>query len=603
MRVIKFFLVVITAFFFLASCQKEMSFEQNLSVGTLKDDGTGSCLPFTVNGIFKEDSLVNATNYIEIQVNITETGSYIIKSDTINGYSFYGAGTLDAPGLNTVRLYANGRPVDPGINTFTITYDSSTCMIDVLVITVGPPAVYTLGGAGSTCTGVSTSGIYIVSVPMIFGNSVTLDVNVTTIGSYTLTTPVVNGISFSGSGDFTAIGAQTVTLSATGTPTAAGSVNFALTGNSSSCNFPVTITAAPSLAVYTLGGAGSACTGFVIAGTYTSGTGLSASNTVTIDVNVTTIGAYMISTTAANGVTFSKIGTFTVIGSQTVTLTGSGTPTTAGVTNHTVNGAVGTCTFSITYTGGASPAAYTLSGASGACTVATVAGTYTAGTVLTSANTVTVQVNVTTIGAYTLSTNTVNGITFSKTGVFATTGIQTVILTGNGTPAAAGTNTFMPQVGTSSCTFQLTVTGGAATEFIKCKINGIDFTFNDSAGAIFPVPNPEVLVIGGYVNSTSSESFGFAIESLVTGGTVTPGTYTMAGSGTTYQIYAQYEDPSGILWDPSDGSVIAADPFIITITTRTLTRVTGTFSGTLREDGTGAVTKIITAGSFSVLIQ
>lgn len=602
--ILKFFLVVITAFFFLASCQKEMSLELDLSVGTLKEDGAGSCLPSTVGGIFKEDSLLNSTNYIEIQVNITETGTYVIKSDTINGYSFYGAGTLDAPGLNTVRLFANGRPVDPGINTFTFTYNSSTCLIDVPVITVGPPAVYTLGGAASTCTGVTLNGVYMVNVPMIPGNTVTLDVNVTTIGSYTLTTPVVNGISFSVNGDFTSTGPQTVTLNATGTPTAAGSLNFALSGSTSSCTFPVTITAATGLAVYTLGGAGSSCTGFVAAGTYTPGTVLNAGNTITIDVNVTTIGTYTISTTAANGVTFSKIGLFTATGPQTVILTGSGTPTAAGATNYTVNGAVGTCTFSITFTAGATPAVYTLSGAPNACTVATVAGTYTAGAALTAANTVTVQVNVTTIGAYTLSTNMVNGMTFSKTGVFATMGIQNVILVGNGTPTAAGTNSFTPQVGTSSCTFQVTATGGGPTDFITCKINGIDFSFNFSPSATYPFPG--AIEINGFVNSTSPEEMYLAIDrSIVTGGTITATTYTMSGSASgTYDLYAEYVDPSGNFWDPSDGSVVPADPFTITITTLTATRVTGTFIGTVRDVvGAGPNTKTITAGSFSVPIQ
>lgn len=603
MRLIKVFLAVISVFFFLASCQKEMSLEQGLSEGTLKEDGTGNCLPSTVNGIFKEDSTLTASNFIEVQLNITQTGTYIIKSDTINGYSFYGGGSIEATGINTIRLYAHGKPTDPGVNQFTIRYDSSSCIIDVPVVTVGPSGSYTLGGSGSNCTGVTLSGIYMAGVP-VAGNTATVNVTVTTAGSYSMSTPVVNGISFSATGDFTTTGAQTVTLIASGTPTAAGTSNFLLSANSSSCTFSVPVTAAAGPAVFTLGGAGSSCTGFVSAGTYTSGMSLTAANTVTVNVNVTTVGAYALSTTLANGVTFSKLGIFTLTGPQTVTLTGSGTPTAAGAITHTLNAPSGNCSFTITYAGGAGPAAYTLSGAPGACTAAIVAGTYNAGTALNATNTVTVQVNVTTVGAYTLSTNTVNGMTFSKTGSFITTGIQTVILNGSGTPAAAGASVLTPVIGSSSCTFTVTVTSTAPTDFIVCTINGVVVSFNDNPSATYFTPNQD-LGIDGLVNSTSSsEEMFLEIDKSISGGTITTGTYTMAGTAAgVYNLYAEYVDPSGGFWDPRDVPSGSPDPFTITITSLTATRVSGTFSGTVRSNaGTGTTTKTITSGSFSVPI-
>jgi uncharacterized protein (TIGR02145 family) len=52
--------------------------------------------------------------------------------------------------------------------------------------------------------------------------------------------------------------------------------------------------------------------------------------------------------------------------------------------------------------------------------------------------TVTLVANVTSVGSYTISTNTLNGVTFSKSGTFSSTGAQTVTLTPSGTPIAAG---------------------------------------------------------------------------------------------------------------------------------------------------------------------
>jgi len=607
MNVLRYFILVFTTFILFVSCQKELSLEQGLAVGTLKEDATGFCLPSSVIGIFKEDTLLNNTTYIELQIDITETGTYIIKSDTINGYSFYGAGIVESPGLNTVRLFAKGTPVGPGINTFTISFDASTCSIDIPVVSVGIPAVYTLGGAGSTCTGVVVNGVYMAAVPMNATNTVMLDVNVTSTGSYNLSTPVVNGISFSASGDFNATGPQTVSLNGNGTPITEGDVNFSLSGNSGSCTFTVSIGAAPSMAVYTLGGAGSSCTGFVSSGTYTSGISLDASNTVTVDVNVTVIGDYQISTTQVNGVSFNTIGSFTTTGPQTVTFTGSGVPASPGATNYTVNGQTDNCTFSINYAPGASPAAYTLNGAPGNCTVATVGGTYNVGTALTASNTVTIEVNVTTIGAYTISTTVVNGINFTNSGTFSTTGTNQVILVGSGTPIAAGTSVFTPQGGTSGCTFSITVTGSGADVF-SCKINNVFTSFIDNAAGIYNT-NPSDLSMEGSVNEATSPEFlqiEIDKESFGPGTAVTPGTYTNAGSAPNqYILIVFYIDNANTGWFPRSvltGSTIT-DPFTVTITSVTATRVTGTFSGTVSDVDTRLLTKTITEGVFDLPIQ
>lgn len=102
------------------------------------------------------------------------------------------------------------------------------------------------------------------------------------------------------------------------------------------------------------------------------------------------------------------------------------------------------------------PLPNSLGGSPGNCTAITFAGTYSKGVPLTASNTATVQVNVETPATYTISTNTVSGVSFSKTGTFTATGLQSVVLTGSGTPTASGPQNFTVTFGSSSCTFTLT---------------------------------------------------------------------------------------------------------------------------------------------------
>ncbi len=56
------------------SCLKEHSYENGNgpSQGTLQDDGTGDCLPKTVNGSYVVGTILEGNvNYIEVQVDVT----------------------------------------------------------------------------------------------------------------------------------------------------------------------------------------------------------------------------------------------------------------------------------------------------------------------------------------------------------------------------------------------------------------------------------------------------------------------------------------------------------------------------------------------------
>jgi len=200
------------------------------------------------------------------------------------------------------------------------------------------------------------------------------------------------------------------------------------------------------------------CLGAVISGVYYKDTAIKASNYVDISVQVDTVGTYTISTDTVNGYYFKATGTFTATGTQVIRLIGGGKPLAAGTNIFTVSYNGTFCDFSITVTAAAPPpggsAVFTV-----ACTGATPSGTYVAGTALTASNTITLNVNVTTVGTWNVTTApAVNGMTFAGTGTFATTGAQTITLTASGTPAAAGTFTFTVTGATATCTFQGTVT-------------------------------------------------------------------------------------------------------------------------------------------------
>ena len=87
-----------------------------------------------------------------------------------------------------------------------------------------------------------------------------------------------------------------------------------------------------------------------------------------------------------------------------------------------------------------------------------VSGTFVQGMLLDTSAKVNMNVMVTTAGTYTISTNSVNGYTFSGKGTFAATGLQSVVLTAAGTPITNGINSFTANGNnSSSCQFKVAV--------------------------------------------------------------------------------------------------------------------------------------------------
>lgn len=204
---------------------------------------------------------------------------------------------------------------------------------------------------GGLCLPKTVNGSYVANTALVPAtNTITVDVNVGTAGTYDIYSDTINGYHFRGTGNFTANGMQTVTLNGSGTPLIQGNNVFTVFFDSTECDITVQVlpAGAGGPAVFALAGAGGACTTPTINGTYVIGTALTASNTVVLTVNVTTIGTYTVSTAAVQGMTFSGTGTLAATGAQTITLTGTGTPIApAGNIIIPVTVAGGTCNFTI----------------------------------------------------------------------------------------------------------------------------------------------------------------------------------------------------------------------------------------------------------------
>lgn len=507
-------------------CQKETSFElpNTPAIGSLQDDASGDCLPKTVNGTYAVgQALVPTTHSITVSVDVVKTGTYTIYTDTVNGYYFRATGSFTTLGTNTVTLRGNGTPFAPGTNNFVVNFSGTVCDIQV---TVTSPAVFTLAGAPNACTTPVINGTYGKDVPLTAANTVVLQVNVTQVGAYNVTTTAVNGMTFSGSGVFPGTGAQTITLTGTGTPNTVGNNTIPVTVGSSTCSFVINVIG-PGVA--TLGGAPNACTPSTVNGTYAQNVALTSSNTVTVQVNVTTAGVISISTNTVAGFSFSFTGPLNT-GVQNVNLVGTGTPNAAGTQNFTVTLGSSTCTFSVPVTG---PGVGTLGGAPAACTPSTVNGTYTQNVALTAANTVTIQVNVTTPGTFNITTNTVTGFSFAFSGPLLTTGVQNVNLVGTGTPTATGPQNFTVTLGSSTCTFTVTVAGSTAAVFtIDCPnvvVNGT-YTAGTPLTAANTITLPVTVTTAGTYNiSASVNGMTFSATGSATLATTT---ITLTGTGT-----------------------------------------------------------------------
>ena len=200
------------------------------------------------------------------------------------------------------------------------------------------------------------------------------------------------------------------------------------------------------------------CSGSVVSGQYLAGVSLASDNVIKVQINVTNVGQYTITTTKLNGMQFSATGKFTSTGMHPVVLQGAGKPATKGIFTFNTSGTAG-CEFNVVV--GEKPidySVYTVYESDLVCQQPLLHGRLIKGVPLSVEDRLIFSIHVTAPGAFVIYTDSINGIYFSATGNFTTTGDQTVILHGFGTPTDAGNFYFNLHAGNGSCSFAVTCT-------------------------------------------------------------------------------------------------------------------------------------------------
>jgi hypothetical protein len=378
MKFLRLLLFVLTAGILFTSCQKELSAETGSAIGTIAKDAGGNCAPATPSGAYKKDTALNATNFVDIQLDITNVGIYIVTTDTVNGYYFRATGVTPLPGVNIIRLVGFGKPIAAGTNLFKVKFNTDVCEFAVPVTGTtggGTNAVFTYANTGAACTNAMQTGSFFVGVPTNPATHyITIYANVTTAGAYTLTTnPAPNGLTFNASGSFATTGNnQPIVLRSIGNvaPTASGttSYTFTTTTPASSCGFDLTVQAAPTPATFTFN-----CGAPAFTGTYQAGVD-AVGGTLKIQVTSLAGGFYTITSDTQNGVRFSGAGVLAASPTpQDVILFASGIAAAAGTFTYTITGVGGTgaCSVSQTYTAAPATTGFIKANIEGATTFTT----------------------------------------------------------------------------------------------------------------------------------------------------------------------------------------------------------------------------------------
>ncbi|MFT3910338.1 MAG: hypothetical protein QM737_13015 [Ferruginibacter sp.] len=278
-----------------------------------------------------------------------------------------------------------------------------------------------------------------------------------------------------------------------------------------------------TIALGSLSDASGNCYTTVVAGVYQEDSVLQTSNYIDAAANFTTTGAYTVRTDTINGYYFTGNGTVYNTGNSTIRLNGTGQPIVAGIdTFHMyLNGSSSGCNVLVEVISSTTlPADITLGGNGGSCSGAVLAGNYTSGTAMTTANTVTLNVTVNTPGPYNITTSADNGVSFSGSGM-ATAGTTSIVLTATGSPAASSTDVtsvYNVTLGTGSCTFNVIYTGvptGPASFTFDCSTMDPTFPVAGERIRLGQVLDPNIDTITTQVN------------------VITPGTYTIV---TTYGL-------------------------------------------------------------------
>lgn len=129
----------------LNDCQPQVLVQETTAKYTI------NCSNTVVHGSYYKNEALGSENYISVTINISEPGTYIVKSNLVNGIQFSGNGQFDSKGLKTIRLDGNGTPTineDFPVTITTNTLDGNTTCTATIPITL-PAMKYAVIGYSS----------------------------------------------------------------------------------------------------------------------------------------------------------------------------------------------------------------------------------------------------------------------------------------------------------------------------------------------------------------------------------------------------------------------------------------------------------------------
>lgn len=152
-RLTSLLICALSAIFIITSCQKENSYEGGPDNSSEVVPGTSSgtalfvmagepdnCISPVVSGIYKAAVPMDASNTVEILVNVTTAGTWNVSTGLTNGVKFTGSGTFASVGLQSIILTGTGIPIQTG--TFTFRAGSAGCKF---------PITFTAGTITANC--------------------------------------------------------------------------------------------------------------------------------------------------------------------------------------------------------------------------------------------------------------------------------------------------------------------------------------------------------------------------------------------------------------------------------------------------------------------
>ncbi|WP_255555258.1 hypothetical protein [Flavobacterium sp. NKUCC04_CG] len=409
---------------------------------------TTQCRTVAVNGIFKQGEFLNTSNSLNIPITVTQAGTYDITASSSNGYYFSKKGTFPSTGTYMLNLEGVGTPRSGYAN------GEAGDEIDIIVNGIPnmcKPFVFVENANVDfmiSCASIKASGDYFMGQRLDDSHKLNVQVNVISTGFWSIETNILNGYSFSGTGVFEQTGPQLIELTANGKPVQSGVNLFNLSTNAqttTNCsNIPVEV----ANVKYTAD-----CSLAVVQGDFMQDVAVNTNNAIKLTVDVQATGQTVIQTNTVSGISFTS-GPINLdrLGTQDIVLKASGTPTVNGTLDFELTGTPGlidSCTIKVLVN--AQPISYTMS-----CSSIEMKGLYSPEISMNNENTMVIEVRVLYPGDYSISTNAVNGISFSGSGVFSTRGSQKVILKATGTPVSGGsfnyTITSNSTAGGTSCT-------------------------------------------------------------------------------------------------------------------------------------------------------